>query len=907
VANAQSTVELIFQGVDRTAAATQSALENLGRVSGGVKDITQPIADFSIGALKLEAGILATGAALTTFAVYKAAEFEGAVLDLQKVMSETDGPIARFKEAAKDIGLEYGTSATEVLASAANFRQAGFTTEEAFQLVRNALDLKIAGDIEAARGSDLLVASLKGFNLEASEASRIVDLLNAVSNEYATDVNELATGFALLSPVAKAAGLSLEETAGILTPGIEVFRSGSEVANGLRTVLLRLQDDSKPVQEALASLGVTQKDANGELRSARDIYFDVAQAFGGLSDSQKTFTAAQLAGLDQSAKFLAVTDGLGKTLQIAGGGFEYLGSAAKEVEIRLGSADFAINKTKVAVENLLVEIGTPLLDEFGGIADAIANIFAALGASVRDGKLGGLVDYIGSVMSEIQTALEAVARNLPAALEKADLGRFQEGIKSVIDAFKTLFNNIDLTTVDGLAAGINLAGTAFLGLSKYVAGVIESFKPLFDQLVKVGSGLQGVNTDIFKTLGEIGGFITQLNLLSGAVAALATVLTAKQLIELFGGLKNGIQLAALAAPALTAALGPAALAGAALYAGTQVTKLVEAFLEWKRARDLVVEAENRGIAIQEKAIPSLEKFAVTTGFAVKSLDEADDLINKGLVVWDKASGTWLEASKAQAAMAAAAASSLNPFAEQNALLLAGAKYGADAAKATGSLAYAQAGLLDEGIKIVPFYDKVTGQLLGYERASADASEATKNLGTNQGQTAKALELTAEQAQRAAIEAAKVGVELEKIASNERIKLIEARVALNIAGLEADTKRVQSAFESINVGIQSTGDLLGSLFGNLTDSNYFSSAGSEIRRQISRENERRDQEFELQKELVEAQIDRLKEQTRRMQNGDALIKIEGDGLKPHLEAFMWEILRSIQVRVNQDGLDLLVGA
>ena len=33
---------------------------------------------------------------------------------------------------------------------------------------------------------------------------------------------------------------------------------------------------------------------------------------------------------------------------------------------------------------------------------------------------------------------------------------------------------------------------------------------------------------------------------------------------------------------------------------------------------------------------------------------------------------------------------------------------------------------------------------------------------------------------------------------------------------------------------------------------------------------------------------------------------GDGLQPHLEAFMWEILEAIQVRVNADGYEMLLG-
>jgi len=59
-------------------------------------------------------------------------------------------------------------------------------------------------------------------------------------------------------------------------------------------------------------------------------------------------------------------------------------------------------------------------------------------------------------------------------------------------------------------------------------------------------------------------------------------------------------------------------------------------------------------------------------------------------------------------------------------------------------------------------------------------------------------------------------------------------------------------------------------------------------------------------LTEAQVDYLRAKADSLQRGDALIQVDGAGLQPHLEAFMWEILRTIQVRVNQDGLEMLLG-
>ncbi|MCP4063709.1 MAG: hypothetical protein GY740_10715, partial [Gammaproteobacteria bacterium] len=58
--------------------------------------------------------------------------------------------------------------------------------------------------------------------------------------------------------------------------------------------------------------------------------------------------------------------------------------------------------------------------------------------------------------------------------------------------------------------------------------------------------------------------------------------------------------------------------------------------------------------------------------------------------------------------------------------------------------------------------------------------------------------------------------------------------------------------------------------------------------------------------TEAQIENIREKTKRLAKGDALIKVEGAGLQPHLEAFMFEILREIQVRVNADGEEMLLG-
>ena len=937
MADAQRTIELIFNGVDKTGAATAAAISNMKGFSSSIESATQPIADFTVGALKVEAGILAAGAAMTLFSVSQAAKFESAMFDLKKVLSDTDGSIESFADAATKMSMEYGVASTEVLSATANFKQAGFTGAEALGLVRNALDLKIAGDIDAARASDLLVASIKGFGEEAGSASRIVDLLNEVSNRYATNVDELATGFAVLSPVAKAAGLSLEETAGILTPGIEVFRSGSEVANGLRTVLLRLQDDSKPVQEALKALGVSQYEANGALRSARDIYFDVAGAFGKLDESQKTYYAAQLAGLDQSAKFIAVMEGVGKTLEISGESFDYLGSAAKEVDVRLSSAQSAVDRAKVSFSNLAVVIGTPLLDEFKGVANAVNGIFQALGASVSTGPLGDLMDYIESIAGDIETAFAQVAKNLPAALAGADFSGFKDGIDAVIKAVKALFGGIDITTTEGLTKSIEFLGAAFLGLSQYAAGVIESFKPMFDLLVKVGEGAAGVESDFFKLAGNIGGAATQINLLASglnglvpALEALLSILVVKQGVGLVGALAG----TATGAAALSTALGTAGLA-AAFTVGYQGGTALNGVLN-DVVSSLTGSQTTLGSWIYDlvNANDEIEAFGISVSGIKVSVEELNRGVESGRFVWDDVSQAWVVAGKASVALAvgldgvAGAVSkvangpvteyydALGNMVDRTVESQAALKAWNDSILASGGVTEDAGASLDKYGKEIQktglMIDAATGAIIGYYGAFEDLSKADQEALLDQQAYGIAIKNTGDSAAKASTELKKAeeatrkwNEEVAKMNHAERLKLIESQTAITTARITADANKVVAAYESINASIASTGDTISSLYGSLSDDLSFSQM-FQLEDEIRKESSRRDAAFELQKDLTEAQIDMMNAQTRALENGDGMITIQGDGLAPHLEAFMWEILRAIQVRVNQDGLRMLLG-
>ncbi|MEY2653626.1 MAG: hypothetical protein RLZZ524_654 [Pseudomonadota bacterium] len=234
----------------------------------------------------------------------------------------------------------------------------------------------------------------------------------------------------------------------------------------------------------------------------------------------------------------------------------------------------------------------------------------------------------------------------------------------------------------------------------------------------------------------------------------------------------------------------------------------------------------------------------------------------------------------------------------------------DALKDTSGTDAATSAYADMAAKLKAAGDEAAGAAGKTEKAGdANAAAAKAALALAKEETAKekALAASAAAAQKAEEAAQKYALEMEKIASNERIKFIEAKVTLDVAQLEEGTKRVIAAFDSINTTIDSTADVIGNIFSLFGDLDKLdSSARNALFEQLDKENKRRDDALKLQKELTEAQIEVLKAQARSLEQGDAIIKVDGSGLQPHLEAFMWEILKAIQVRVNNDGLELLLG-
>jgi TP901 family phage tail tape measure protein len=397
------------------ASANRNITDFTGKSSSSFQKATKAVrgmrtALIGISAIALTAGI--------TKSVKEFIKFEDALLDLQKVLTETEGSAKQFIPTVEKLSSAFAVAATDVLQSGAEFKQAGFSVQEAFELVEQSLVAVKISTLSAAEASDLMIATLTGFKAPASTAGKLMDILNEVSNNYATSLGELSKGMATISPIAKLMGFSLEETAGLLTPIIEVFRSGTEAGNALKVGLLRLIDDNKQVADALHSIGVSQRDLNGHLRSGKEILLDVQKAFVGLDKNQKVFVASQLAGARQAGRLLEVFNGLEKTIEVTSVAMDSQGSAQKELDIRMKSLGAKIDRVKEAFRLISIQIGEGFAEAVGEASEDITEFLTALRDDGLLAKFAADLVQIGIGFAKLPVAMKQTLDLLDAPANK---------------------------------------------------------------------------------------------------------------------------------------------------------------------------------------------------------------------------------------------------------------------------------------------------------------------------------------------------------------------------------------------------------------------------------------------------------------------------------------------------------
>lgn len=445
----------------------------------------------SVGAAGV--GIAAAGTMAGVKLLMPGYEFAQKNSELQAVLgvAKDSAEMTALRKQARQLGDNTAASADDAAGAQIIIAKAGGDVDAIQAATPVTLNMALANRRTMEENAALLMGMKSAFQLSNDKVAHIGDVLSMTMNKTAADFDGMSDALTYAAPVAKNAGVSIEETAAMVGALHDAKITGSMAGTGSRAVLSRLQAPTGKAWDALKELGVKTSDSKGNTRPIFTI----------LKEMQASFEKNRL-GTAQQAEYMKTIFG------------EEASSAA-------------------AV--LMTAASTGKLDK----------LTAAFKAS--DGKTAELVnimqDNLGGDFKEFQSAYEAVGTDLFDQQEGALRKLTQTATKYVLKLDGWIQKNKSLASTIGLIAGGALALTGIIGAIGLVAWpVITGINAII-----AAAGAMGA---IFTTVGSA--VMTAIGAISWPVVAVVAAIVAGALLirkywepvsAFFGGVVEGLKAA----------------------------------------------------------------------------------------------------------------------------------------------------------------------------------------------------------------------------------------------------------------------------------------------------------------------------------------------------------------------------
>lgn len=286
------------------------------------------------------------------FTISKEYEKQNAVL--ASVLGKTLDQTTKLQEESKRLGATTAFSATQVVELQTELARLGKSENEIIDMTEGIIDATIALGSETGETAALVGATLNAFQLEASESSRVADILTLATQRSALSFEKLNTALPIVSGAAKAAGVSLEETVAMLGQVADRGIDASTAATSLRNIFISLSNSGMTLEEALSEINKSQD----KLTKANELFGQraavTALALAETTDKTKDLTSA-LESAGGTAKDVADTQ-----LNTLDGQLKLLNSAWEGLILNINNSETALGKFSIGFVKFLTNAITQL-------------------------------------------------------------------------------------------------------------------------------------------------------------------------------------------------------------------------------------------------------------------------------------------------------------------------------------------------------------------------------------------------------------------------------------------------------------------------------------------------------------------------------------------------------------------
>lgn len=570
---------------DLDSSGIEKGLSKLGSVATtGLKAATVAIA-----------GTTTALGGIATAAIKVGSDFEAQMSRVKAISGATGEEFEKLKAQAIQLGADTAFSSKEAAEGMENLAAAGFATNEIMDAMPGLLDLAAASGEDLATSSDIAASTLRGFGLAASDAGHVADVLAENANRTNSSVYETGEAMKYVAPLARAAGLSMEETAAAIGIMANAGIQGSQAGTTLRGAISRLSKPTKDMKEAMEELGISFYDSDGKMKSLTEQVGMMREATAGLTDEQKNnylvtlYGQESLSGMlalinegegslnslteaykicDGSAKQAAETmqDNLQGAIEELGGSAESLGlvfydSVSESMKEAAQSATESINRITDAFENGGLDTAIKAAgDEFANLATEAASHAPEMVDTAVDfieSFAGGIVDNKGELIAAAGDMAEAVAGGLadilPDELEKpvdkavksVSKSLTSGGLKQAGKTVESTFNNLIKVTgkladvaLPPLTKAVDAAGENLDLIAASAAAAFTAFKGY--KVISDANSALNKGIKIWKTASTAVNsyYAAQLLAMESGTACNATLTAGQAVVGMFTGKVN---------------------------------------------------------------------------------------------------------------------------------------------------------------------------------------------------------------------------------------------------------------------------------------------------------------------------------------------------------------------------------
>ena len=494
----------------------------------GFNDGTQSIGNSAKKGMSIVTKAFAAGTAAVSaggLAVIKmGSDFEAQMSRVKAISGATQEDFQKLRDQALQLGADTSFSASQAAEGMENLAAAGFSVTETMEAMPGLLDLAAASGEDLSASSDIAASAIRGFGLEASEAAHVADVLAANANMTNSSVAQTGEALKYIAPVARAAGISLEETSAAIGLMANAGIQGSQAGTTLRGALSRLSKPTDDMCQVMDQLGLEFYDSEGKMKSLHDQIEMLQKATKGMTDEQRNNALVTLYGQESLSGMLALINEGPDSLDKLTKSFQECDGIAKETAATMqDNFQGAFEQMTGSLETLAIRLYDSVSEPLKNLAnlgtDAINQLTEGLQTNGVLGMAMAGANIVGSLISSFLTQaplLLSQGMTMVAQLSQGLVTGIPNLISSALMMVQTFATNLANQAPVIIQKGFEM-------LSNLVQGILNALPVMIQQLPQIITTFANIINDNFPTILMKGAELL-LQFIKGILSAIPTLI-----------------------------------------------------------------------------------------------------------------------------------------------------------------------------------------------------------------------------------------------------------------------------------------------------------------------------------------------------------------------------------------------